>query len=130
VELTDPILSRFDVLCVVKVDYFSEDFSLIGSTSTHGHLFDWCHGLFIRFLTEMNITFSVLQDIVDPVQDEMLATFVVDSHFKSHPKHHDSDDDPQSIPVTTDEEVILTSFNNLVLFLSFCHLLSSKKLDL
>lgn len=63
VELTDPILSRFDVLCVVK-------------------------------------------DIVDPVQDEMLATFVVDSHFKSHPKYLDSDDDPQSIPVTTDEEIL------------------------
>ncbi|XP_024380390.1 DNA replication licensing factor MCM2 [Physcomitrium patens] len=63
VELTDPILSRFDVLCVVK-------------------------------------------DIVDPVQDEMLASFVVDSHFKSHPKHQDSDDDQQSRPVTTDEEIL------------------------
>ncbi|KAJ9710049.1 hypothetical protein PVL29_001496 [Vitis rotundifolia] len=43
VELTDPIVSRFDVLCVVK-------------------------------------------DVVDPVTDEMLAKFVVDSHFKSQPK--------------------------------------------
>ena len=42
VELTDPILQRFDVLCV-------------------------------------------LQDIVDPVIDEKLATFVVNSHVKSHP---------------------------------------------
>ncbi|KAI4336450.1 hypothetical protein L6164_014975 [Bauhinia variegata] len=43
VELTDPIISRFDILCVVK-------------------------------------------DVVDPVTDEMLARFVVDSHFKSQPK--------------------------------------------
>jgi DNA replication licensing factor MCM2 len=42
VELTEPILSRFDVLCVVK-------------------------------------------DPVDPVQDEMLAQFVVGSHTRSHP---------------------------------------------
>lgn len=42
VELTEPILSRFDVLCVVK-------------------------------------------DAADPVQDEMLAQFVVGSHLRSHP---------------------------------------------
>ena len=41
-ELTEPILSRFDVLCVVK-------------------------------------------DVVDPVQDEMLARFVVGSHLRAHP---------------------------------------------
>ncbi|KAK7348042.1 hypothetical protein VNO80_22591 [Phaseolus coccineus] len=49
VELTDPIISRFDVLCVVK-------------------------------------------DVVDPVTDEMLATFVVDSHFKSQPKGANQDE--------------------------------------
>ncbi|KHN03280.1 DNA replication licensing factor mcm2 [Glycine soja] len=49
VELTDPIISRFDILCVVK-------------------------------------------DVVDPVTDEMLATFVVDSHFKSQPKGAKQDD--------------------------------------
>ncbi|GFZ20970.1 minichromosome maintenance (MCM2/3/5) family protein [Actinidia rufa] len=49
VELTDPIVSRFDILCVVK-------------------------------------------DVVDPVQDEMLAKFVVDSHFKSQPKGGTIDD--------------------------------------
>ncbi|KAK7264727.1 hypothetical protein RJT34_32337 [Clitoria ternatea] len=49
VELTDPIVSRFDILCVVK-------------------------------------------DVVDPVVDEMLATFVVDSHFKSQPKGGNKDD--------------------------------------
>jgi DNA replication licensing factor MCM2 len=42
VELTDPILQRFDILCV-------------------------------------------LQDIVDPIVDERLATFVVGSHIRSHP---------------------------------------------
>lgn len=49
VELTDPIISRFDILCVVK-------------------------------------------DVVDPVTDEMLAKFVVDSHFKSQPKGANMDD--------------------------------------
>ncbi|EXB86765.1 DNA replication licensing factor mcm2 [Morus notabilis] len=49
VELTDPIVSRFDILCVVK-------------------------------------------DVVDPVADEMLAKFVVDSHFKSQPKGASIDD--------------------------------------
>lgn len=42
VDLTEPILSRFDVLCVVK-------------------------------------------DTVDPVEDERLARFVVNSHQRSHP---------------------------------------------
>jgi len=42
VDLTEPILSRFDILCVVR-------------------------------------------DTVDPVQDEMLARFVVNSHVKHHP---------------------------------------------
>lgn len=45
VELTEPILSRFDVLCVVR-------------------------------------------DTVDPVADEMLARFVVASHWRSHPGEH------------------------------------------
>ncbi|CDK25118.1 unnamed protein product [Kuraishia capsulata CBS 1993] len=42
VNLTEPILSRFDILCVVK-------------------------------------------DTVDPVTDERLASFVIDSHMRSHP---------------------------------------------
>ena len=54
VELTDPILQRFDVLCV-------------------------------------------LQDVVDPVVDERLASFVVNSHMRSHPDYipeeHENDDD-------------------------------------
>ncbi|XP_076891178.1 DNA replication licensing factor MCM2-like [Bidens hawaiensis] len=49
VELTDPIVSRFDILCVVK-------------------------------------------DVVDPLIDEMLAKFVVDSHSKSIPKGANLDD--------------------------------------
>jgi DNA replication licensing factor MCM2 len=44
VELTDPILSRFDILCVVR-------------------------------------------DVVDPVEDEFLAQFVVNSHVRSHPEN-------------------------------------------
>ncbi|XP_076003566.1 DNA replication licensing factor MCM2 [Genypterus blacodes] len=47
VDLTEPIVSRFDVLCVVR-------------------------------------------DTVDPVQDEMLARFVVGSHIKHHPSNKDS----------------------------------------
>ncbi|KAK4524304.1 hypothetical protein GAYE_SCF02G2203 [Galdieria yellowstonensis] len=42
VDLSEPILSRFDILCVVK-------------------------------------------DVCDPVQDEVLAKFVVNSHYASHP---------------------------------------------
>lgn len=33
-----------------------------------------------------------LQDVVDPVTDEMLAKFVVDSHFKSQAKGANLDD--------------------------------------
>ncbi|XP_041080079.1 DNA replication licensing factor mcm2 [Polyodon spathula] len=47
VDLTEPIVSRFDILCVVR-------------------------------------------DTVDPVQDEMLARFVVSSHIKHHPSHKDA----------------------------------------
>jgi len=54
VELTDPILSRFDVLCVVK-------------------------------------------DVVDPVKDEMLANFVVDSHAKSQPKGSNIEETPAGL---------------------------------
>ncbi|KAI5679470.1 hypothetical protein M9H77_10420 [Catharanthus roseus] len=71
VELTDPIISRFDILCVVK-------------------------------------------DVVDPVTDEMLAKFVVDSHFKSQPKGANLDDrsminsqdDGQVTAVPADAEII------------------------
>ncbi|KDO19733.1 hypothetical protein SPRG_15063 [Saprolegnia parasitica CBS 223.65] len=81
VELTDPILQRFDVLCVV-------------------------------------------QDKVDPVQDERLANFVISSHIKSNQpvqdptedQNHDEDDDEgpsqrkrketPSLSTTTDEETL------------------------
>ncbi|CAA2977885.1 DNA replication licensing factor MCM2 [Olea europaea subsp. europaea] len=71
VELTDPIISRFDILCIVK-------------------------------------------DVVDPVIDEMLAKFVVDSHFKSQPKGTNLDDrsvansqdDFQSPTTQADPEII------------------------
>ena len=57
VELTDPILQRFDILCV-------------------------------------------LQDLVDPVIDEQLASFVVGSHMRSHPDGQAADADDGT--VTTD----------------------------
>ncbi|KAH9924901.1 MCM-domain-containing protein [Fomitopsis serialis] len=62
VELTEPILSRFDVLCVVK-------------------------------------------DTVDPVQDELLARFVVGSHLRSHPKF-DAEKDEIEVGTTLDADVI------------------------
>ncbi|ONK58662.1 uncharacterized protein A4U43_C09F15380 [Asparagus officinalis] len=62
VELTDPIISRFDILCVVK-------------------------------------------DIVDPVADELLAKFVVDSHAISTPKGARIDDHPASMS----QDDVLTS---------------------
>ncbi|KAL7666752.1 DNA replication licensing factor MCM2 [[Candida] zeylanoides] len=53
VDLTEPILSRFDILCVVR-------------------------------------------DLVDPESDERLASFVVDSHMRSHPASTDDlEDDAQ-----------------------------------
>ncbi|KAG9134675.1 hypothetical protein Leryth_001001 [Lithospermum erythrorhizon] len=71
VELTDPIVSRFDILCVVK-------------------------------------------DVVDPVIDEMLAKFVVDSHFKSQAKGAILDDksatsnleDDEALSTLNDPEII------------------------
>ncbi|KAI0260810.1 MCM-domain-containing protein [Gloeopeniophorella convolvens] len=60
--LTEPILSRFDVLCVVK-------------------------------------------DAADPVQDELLARFVVGSHLRSHPKF-DAAHDEMDVGTTLDAEVI------------------------
>jgi DNA replicative helicase MCM subunit Mcm2 (Cdc46/Mcm family) len=66
VELTDPILQRFDILCV-------------------------------------------LQDQVDPVQDEMLARFVVSSHIRSHPDGEDTyarehEDGPEHLSGAEDED--------------------------
>ncbi|KAH9363911.1 hypothetical protein HPB48_003202 [Haemaphysalis longicornis] len=54
VDLTEPILSRFDVLCIVR-------------------------------------------DTVDPVQDERLARFVVDSHIRHHPSANNPDDAEDSM---------------------------------
>ncbi|TBU53779.1 MCM-domain-containing protein [Dichomitus squalens] len=62
VELTEPILSRFDVLCVVK-------------------------------------------DTVDPVQDELLARFVVGSHLRSHPKF-DSSKEEMDVGTILDADII------------------------
>ncbi|KIJ18918.1 hypothetical protein PAXINDRAFT_109366 [Paxillus involutus ATCC 200175] len=62
VELTEPILSRFDALCVVK-------------------------------------------DTVDPVQDELLARFVVGSHLRSHPKFV-PDKEEMDVGTTLDADLI------------------------
>lgn len=58
--------------------------------------------------------FDHLQDVVDSVADEMLATFVVDSHFKSQPKGgilddksiNESQEDSQDTARPLDPEVI------------------------
>lgn len=39
-----------------------------------------------------------MQDLVDPVTDEMLARFVVDSHSKSQPKGARMEDELASLP--------------------------------
>uniref|UniRef100_A0A3B4BBU2 DNA replication licensing factor MCM2 n=1 Tax=Periophthalmus magnuspinnatus TaxID=409849 RepID=A0A3B4BBU2_9GOBI len=62
VDLTEPIVSRFDVLCVVR-------------------------------------------DTVDPVQDEMLARFVVGSHIKHHPGNKEAG--------AALEEVVLPNFSDV-----------------
>ncbi|OCH90248.1 MCM-domain-containing protein [Obba rivulosa] len=62
VELTEPILSRFDILCVVK-------------------------------------------DTVDPVQDELLARYVVGSHLRSHPKF-EAEKDEMDIGTSLDADII------------------------
>ncbi|KZV66830.1 MCM-domain-containing protein [Peniophora sp. CONT] len=62
VELTEPILSRFDVLCVVK-------------------------------------------DAADPVQDELLARFVVGSHYRSHPAF-DAELEEMEVQTTLDADLI------------------------
>ena len=54
VDLTEPILSRFDVLCVVR-------------------------------------------DMVDPLEDERLAKFVVSSHVRHHPNL--ANDNDEELPV-------------------------------
>ncbi|KAF4362529.1 hypothetical protein F8388_011356 [Cannabis sativa] len=77
VELTDPIISRFDILCVVK-------------------------------------EIDAMQDVVDPIADEMLARFVVDSHFKSQAKgahiedktFSESQDDVQMSGEPADPEIL------------------------
>lgn len=64
VDLTEPILSRFDILCVVK-------------------------------------------DRVDPVMDEALARFVVNSHFRSHPAFDPAVDESMTLRQDPDVCVIL-----------------------
>lgn len=80
VELTEPILSRFDVLCVVK-------------------------------------------DAVDPVQDELLARFVVGSHLRSHPKF-DAAQDEIEVGTTLDADVRLSLSLLCIRFLSPLQIIS------
>ena len=62
VELTEPILSRFDILCVVR-------------------------------------------DVADPVVDEELARFVINSHMKSHPLF-----EPEADQIDADEDEDVLNF--------------------
>ncbi|EDO15024.1 hypothetical protein Kpol_1007p8 [Vanderwaltozyma polyspora DSM 70294] len=61
VNLTEPILSRFDILCVVR-------------------------------------------DLVDEEADERLATFVVDSHARSHPENEVENDNEEKMEVDGNNE--------------------------
>lgn len=62
VELTEPILSRFDILCVVR-------------------------------------------DTVDPVEDERLAKFVVNSHGRAHPAAHSSDGNQSAMDIAREDGI-------------------------
>ncbi|CAN8025282.1 unnamed protein product, partial [Ixodes persulcatus] len=62
VDLTEPILSRFDVLCVVR-------------------------------------------DTVDPIQDERLARFVVESHMRHHPNANSTEDNEDSMEEDSQREL-------------------------
>lgn len=62
VELTEPILSRFDILCVVR-------------------------------------------DTVDPVEDERLAKFVVNSHGRAHPAAHSSDGNQNAMDTAREDGI-------------------------
>lgn len=79
VELTDPIIQRFDILCV-------------------------------------------LQDRVDPVEDERLADFVILSHMKNNPvirkrlerqNEHDADDDTENLEQNTQSRLLSMSLSEL-----------------
>ncbi|XP_060524669.1 DNA replication licensing factor Mcm2 [Cylas formicarius] len=63
VNLTDPILSRFDILCVVR-------------------------------------------DEVDPIQDEHLARFVVDSHIRHHPSKKGDDEETEMNEMQVPQEML------------------------
>lgn len=83
VELTEPILSRFDILCTVR-------------------------------------------DTVDPVIDEQLAKFVINSHIRSHPDYdtedslgvqaEQQDDDVSSKMSTTAERCRLTDILSIIAY--------------
>lgn len=70
------------------------------------------HCFFNKILIYLHLLsqFLILQDVVDPVIDEMLASFVVDSHFKSQPKGANKDDkslnEPQDAAMAADNEVL------------------------
>lgn len=94
-------MSRFDVLCVVKVILISLKF-----------FFSPLFCVVVLWLTLMNN--DLMQDVVDPILDEMLAKFVVDSHFKSKAKgsnlddksNNNSQEDMESSGMMVDPEVL------------------------
>ena len=70
-----------------------------------------------------------MQDVVDPVADELLAEFVVDSHFKSQAKGANIDDrsysesqEDQASARPVDSEVACSS-SYQPLLLAVCYLL-------
>lgn len=71
----------------------------------------------------------LLKDVVDPIIDEMLATFVVDSHFKSKPSGSNIDDrstsnsqeDADPLTNQVDPEVVL--YIGMLSLISYMHLI-------
>ncbi|CAI7914754.1 unnamed protein product, partial [Closterium sp. NIES-53] len=93
VELSEPILSRFDCLLVIK--WWTSTWRALWQrlAQTHTLLPLLPRAFSFSFLVVLR---TPLQDLVDPVVDEHLARFVVGSHQKSHPQAHGHGSDGQA----------------------------------
>lgn len=88
VELTEPILSRFDVLCVVKdnVDPLLDE--MLAKFVVGSHLRS--HPEFDAHADEVNVVTSVDADIIS---QDILRKYIQYAREKIHPKLHNMDQD-------------------------------------
>lgn len=100
VDLTEPIVSRFDVLCVVRDSVDPIQVNTYKCTCLPFVSFD-CN------VREKNRVCLHETDCLS-CQDEMLARFVVGSHIKHHPsnKEHDMALEEMVLPNTSDIPLI------------------------